>query len=96
VKLDQQSAYRFDADLSATRYVTLRVNEKGAPLADARSRSPGRRRVSPTPRASWYTSIASSRRRGPSSRSPPGISGHRAIYDFQPGQVIESRSTAKR
>ena len=32
----QANKYRFDADLKAMRYVTLRVNDKGAPLSGAR------------------------------------------------------------
>ena len=32
----QASKYRFDADLKAMRYVTLRVNDKGAPLSGAK------------------------------------------------------------
>jgi len=89
VKLNQP-AYRLEADLNATRYVTLRVSDKGAPLAEAAVTAGGK-------------PVGATDAKGelvyPYKQQPPkgtefavaktGYSSHRAIYAVEPGQVIE-------
>lgn len=90
VKLDQQSAYRFDADLKATRYVTLRVNDKGAPLADAEVAVGGKKAGVTDAKGELVYEYRQQPAKGTEfAVAKPGYSGHRAIYEFQPGQVIE-------
>lgn len=90
VKLDQQSPYKFDADLSATRYVTLRVNDKGAPLADAEVGAGGKKAGVTDAKGELVYEYRQQPQKGTElTVAKPGYSGHRATYAFEPGQVIE-------
>jgi len=90
VKLDQQSAYRFDADLSATRYVTLRVSDNGAPLAEAEVAAGGKKAGVTDAKGELVYEYRQQPPKGTEfAVAKPGYSGHRAIYEFEAGQVIE-------
>src|SRR5260221_3488759 len=90
VKLDQQSAYRFDADLSATRYVTLRVSDNGAPLAEAEVAAGGKKAGVTDAKGELVYEYRQQPPKGTQfAVAKPGYSGHRAIYEFEAGQVIE-------
>ena len=89
-KEGQPSTYHFDADLSAQRYVTLRVNDKGTPVQDAEVTASGKS-AGVTDAKGEFVYLY---------RQPPpkgtefavykaGYGSHRAIYAFEPGQVIE-------
>ncbi|HVQ60737.1 MAG TPA: PEGA domain-containing protein [Burkholderiales bacterium] len=89
-KEGQASAYRFDADLSAMRYATLRVSDKGAPLAEAEVTAGGK----PVGATDAKGEIVYTYKQQPPKGTEfavakTGYSSHHAIYAVEPGQVIE-------
>ena len=90
VKLDQQGAYRFEANLNATRYVTLRVSDKGAPLADAEVTAGGKKAGVTDAKGELVYQYGQQPPKGTEfGVAKSGYSSHRGIYAFEPGQVIE-------
>jgi hypothetical protein len=89
VKLNQ-AAYRFDADLSATRYVTLRVSDKGAPLPGAAVTAAGKEAGVTDAKGELVYLYRQQPPRGTEfGVAKSGYGSHRAIYALEPGQVIE-------
>jgi tetratricopeptide (TPR) repeat protein len=89
VKLNQ-SSYRFDADLSAMRYATLRVSDKGAPLADAEVSAGGSKAGTTDAKGEFVYTYKRQPAKGTEfTVTKPGYGGHRAVYAVEPGQVIE-------
>src|SRR5690348_9063212 len=90
VKLDQQGAYRFEANLNATRYVTLRVSDKGVPLADAEVTAGGKKAGVTDAKGELVYQYGQQPPKGTEfGVAKRGYSSHRGIYAFEPGQVIE-------
>ena len=90
VKLDQQGAYRFEANLNATRYVTLRVSDKGVPLADAEVTAGGKKAGVTDAKGELVYQYGQQPPKGTEfGVAKSGYSSHRGIYAFEPGQVIE-------
>ena len=89
VKLNQPS-YRLDADLSASRYATLKVTDKGTPLADAEVAAGGRKAGTTDPKGEFVYTYKQQPAKGTEfTVTKPGYGSHRAIYAVEPGQVIE-------
>jgi len=89
VKLNQP-AYRFEADLDATRYVTLRVSDKGAPLAGAGVTAGGKEAgVTDAKGELAYVYRKQAPKGTEFGVTKSGYGSHRAIYALEPGQVIE-------
>jgi hypothetical protein len=89
VKLNQ-AAYRFDADLNATRYVTLRVSDQGAPLVGAGVTAGGKDAGVTDAKGEVVYAYRQQPPKGTEiGVAKSGYSGHRAIYALEPGQVIE-------
>jgi tetratricopeptide (TPR) repeat protein len=89
-KEGQANAYRFGADLNATRYATLRVSDKGAPLAEAEVTAGGK----PVGATDAKGEIVYTYKQQPPKGTEfavakTGYSSHHAIYAVEPGQVIE-------
>jgi tetratricopeptide (TPR) repeat protein len=86
----QANTYRFDADLKAMRYVTLRVNENGAPLAGARV-SVGGKEAGVTDDKGELVYLY---RQQPAKGAELGVAktgygAYRATRPFEPGGVVE-------
>jgi tetratricopeptide (TPR) repeat protein len=89
-KEGQANAYRVDADLKAMRYVTLRVNEKGAPLSGAKVTVAGKPAgVSDDKGEVVYLYKQQSAKGAEFNVAKTGYSAYRAVRRFEPGQVIE-------
>jgi len=89
VKLNQPT-YRLDADLSAMRYVTLRVSDKGAPLADAEVSTGGKKAGATDAKGEFVYTYKQQPAKGTEfAVAKEGYSSHRAIYAVEPGQTIE-------
>jgi tetratricopeptide (TPR) repeat protein len=89
VKLSQPT-YRFDADLSAMRYVTVRVSDKGAPLADAEVSAGGKKAGATDAKGEFVYTYKQQPAKGTElAVAKEGYSSHRAIYAVEPGQTIE-------
>jgi tetratricopeptide (TPR) repeat protein len=89
-KGDQPETYRFNADLKAMRYVTLRVNEKGAPLAGAEVSAAGKEAGVTDGKGEIVYLYRQLPPKGTEfSVTKAGYGPHRATYVFEPGQVIE-------
>ena len=89
-KEGQASAYRFEADLKATRYVTLRVSERGAPLPDAKVAVGGKEAgVTDAKGETLYLYQRQPSKGIELSVSKSGYSPYRATHALEPGQVIE-------
>ena len=86
----QASAYRFEADLKATRYVTLRVSERGAPLPEAKVAVGGKEAgVTDAKGETLYVYERQPSKGIDLSVSKSGYSPYRATHALEPGQVIE-------
>jgi hypothetical protein len=89
-KEGQASAYRFEADLKATRYVTLRVTERGAPLPEAKVAVGGKEAgVTDAKGETLYLYQRQPSKGIELSISKSGYSPYRATHALEPGQVIE-------
>jgi tetratricopeptide (TPR) repeat protein len=89
VKLNQ-NAYRFDADLNATRYVTVRVSDQGAPLAGATVAAGGKEAGVTDAKGEIVYAYKQQPPKGTEfGVSKNGYSAHRAIYALEPGRTIE-------
>jgi len=86
----QASAYRFEADLKATRFVTLRVIERGAPLPEAKVAVGGKEAgVTDAKGETLYVYERQPSKGIDLSVSKSGYSPYRATHALEPGQVIE-------
>jgi hypothetical protein len=89
-KEGEANAYRFLADLNATRYVTVRVSDKGAPIADAEVVAGGKKAGVTDAKGELVYEYRQQPPKGTEfTVAKSGYSGHRAFYAFEPGQVIE-------
>src|SRR5712664_905229 len=89
-KEGQANAYRVEADLKAMRYVTLRVNEKGAPLPGAKVTVAGKAvGVSDDKGEVVYLYKQQPSKGAEFNVAKTGYSAYRAVRRFEPGQVIE-------
>src|SRR5262245_44829255 len=89
-KEGQANTYKFDADLSASRYVTLRVSDKGAPLAEAEVTAGGAKAGVTDAKGELVYAYKQQPAKGTEfAVAKSGYSSHRAIYAVEPGQVIE-------
>ncbi|HZT62459.1 MAG TPA: PEGA domain-containing protein [Burkholderiales bacterium] len=89
-KEGQANAYRFDADLNATRYATLRVSDKGAPLAEAEVTAGGKPVGATDAKGEFVYTYKQQPPKGTEfAVAKTGYSSHHAIYAVEPGQVIE-------
>src|SRR5207244_2446485 len=89
-KGDQIVTYRVEADLKATRYVTVRVSEGGAPVSEAKV-TVGEKEVGATDAKgefvySYRTQPANGAEIGV---AKTGFSTYRATRQLEPGQVVE-------
>jgi tetratricopeptide (TPR) repeat protein len=86
----QASKYRFEADLKAMRYVTLRVNEKGAPLAGAKVTVGGKDAGLTDDKGELVHLYRQSPAKGAElGVAKSGYGAYRATRRFEPGEVIE-------
>src|SRR5712671_943685 len=89
-KGDQIDTYRVDADLKAMRYVTLRVNEKGAPLPEAKVTVGGKEAgVTDAKGELVYLYQAQPAKGAEINVAKTGYGTYRATRQFEPGQVVE-------
>lgn len=89
-KEGQPNAYRFDADLNATRYVTVRVSDKGAPLAEAEVSSGGKAVGATDAKGELVYTYKQQPAKGTEfSVTKTGYGSHRATYALEPGKTIE-------
>jgi hypothetical protein len=86
----QANKYRFEVDLKAMRYVTLRVNEKGAPLAGAKVTVGGKEAgVTDDKGELVYLYSRPSAKGAEFGIAKSGYGAYRAVHRFAPGEVIE-------
>ncbi len=87
---DKPDTYSFDADLKATYYVTLRVTDKSAPLADAKVML-GKNELGATDANGQFVyQYEQQPKKGAAlSVSKSGYGTHRVAKALEPGQVIE-------
>src|SRR5215470_2391618 len=89
VKLNQ-AAYRLDADLAATRFVTLRVSDHGAPIEGAAVSAAGKEAGVTDAKGEVVYAYKQQPQKGTEfGVTKSGFSAHRAIYALEPGQTIE-------
>jgi hypothetical protein len=89
-KQDQIDTYRFEADLKAVRYVTLRVIEKGAPLPGAKVAVGGKEAgVTDAKGEIVYLYRTQPAKGAELNVAKTGYSTYRANRRFEPGEVIE-------
>jgi tetratricopeptide (TPR) repeat protein len=89
-KEGQANSYRFEAVLNATRYVTLRVSDKGAPLAEAEVTAGGKPVGATDAKGEVVYAYKQQPPKGTElAVAKTGYSSHRATYALEPGQVIE-------
>lgn len=89
-KGDQIDTYRVDADLKAMRYVTLRVNEKGTPVPEAKVTVGGKEAgVTDAKGELVYLYQAQPAKGAEVNVAKTGYSTYRATRQFEPGQVVE-------
>jgi len=89
-KGDQIDTYRVDADLKAMRYVTLRVNEKGTPLPEAKVTVGGKEAgVTDAKGELVYLYQTQPAKGAEVDVAKTGYSTYRATRQFEPGQVVE-------
>src|SRR6266571_2842622 len=93
VKLPKEGrtdTYSFDADLKAMRYVTLRVSEKGTPLAEAKVLVGGKEEGVTDAKGEFVYLYRTQPARGAEfDIAKTGYSTYRATRQLDPGQVIE-------
>lgn len=94
VKLPQGGGvdkYSFDADLQATRYVTLLVTEKGAPVADAVVRVDGKEAGKTDDKGEYvYDYKGVPKKNVEFAVSKPGYAAWRKASRLEPGQRVEA------
>lgn len=89
-KEGQTDTYRFDADLKAMRYVTLRVSEKGAPLPEARVAVGGKEAGVTDAKGELVYLYKDQPAKGAElSVAKAGYGAYRATRALEPGGVIE-------
>jgi hypothetical protein len=89
-KEGQTDTYRIEADLKATRYVTLRVSENGAPLPGAKVTVAGNEAgVTDDKGEIVYVYRQQPAKGAELNVAKAGYSAYRANRQFEPGQVIE-------
>jgi hypothetical protein len=93
----QANKYRFDADLKAMRYVTLRVNDKGVPLSGARVTVGGKAAGATDDNGELVYLYRQQPAKGAElGVAREGYGAYRATRRLEPGEVIEVASTARR
>jgi len=86
----QANKYRFDADLKAMRYVTLRVNDKGAPLSGARVTVGGKAAGVTDDKGEMVYLYRQQPAKGAElGVAREGYGAYRATRRLEPGEVIE-------
>ncbi|HEX9193599.1 MAG TPA: PEGA domain-containing protein [Burkholderiales bacterium] len=89
-KGDQIDTYRFEADLKAMRYVTLRVSEKGTPLPEAEVTVGGKEAGATDAKGEFVYLYRTQPAKGAEFNvAKSGYSTYRATRQLEPGQVIE-------
>jgi tetratricopeptide (TPR) repeat protein len=86
----QAAKYRFDADLKAMRFVTLRVNDKGAPLSGAKVSVGGKDAGATDDKGELVYLYRQSPPKGVElGVAKAGYGAYRATRRFEPGEVVE-------
>jgi len=86
----QTGIYRFEADLKAMRYVTLRVSEKGASLPEAKVVVAGKEAGITDAKGEFVYLYQTQPAKGAEFNvAKPGYTTYRATRQLEPGQVIE-------
>jgi tetratricopeptide (TPR) repeat protein len=86
----QAAKYRFDADLKAMRFVTLRVNDKGAPLSGAKVSVGGKDAGATDDKGELVYLYRQSPPKGVElGVAKAGYAAYRATRRFEPGEVVE-------
>src|SRR5712664_1497922 len=89
-KEGQTDTYRFEADLKAMRYVTLRVSEKGTPLPEAKVTVGGKEEGVTDSKGEFVYVYQKQPAKGAEVNvAKTGYSPYRATRQLEPGQVIE-------
>src|SRR5260221_489744 len=89
-KGDQIVTYRVEADLKATRYVTVRVSEAGTPVPEAKVTVGGKEEGATDAKGEFVYSYRRQPRNGPEiGVAKTGFSPYRATRQLEPGQVVE-------
>ena len=89
-KGDQIVTYRVDADLKATRYVTVRVSEGGTPVPEAKVTVGGKEEGVTDSKGEFVYSYRTQPAKGAElSVAKTGFSPYRATRQLEPGQVVE-------
>src|SRR5436309_854388 len=89
-KGDQIVAYRVDADLKATRYVTVRVSEGSTPVPEAKVTVGGKEEGVTDAKGEFVYSYRTQPAKGAEiGVAKTGFSTYRATRQLEPGQVVE-------
>ena len=89
-KGDQVVAYRVDADLKATRYVTVRVSEGSTPVPEAKVTVGGKEEGVTDAKGEFVYSYRTQPAKGAEiGVAKTGFSTYRATRQLEPGQVVE-------
>src|SRR6266446_4343614 len=89
-KGDQIVTYRVEADLKATRYVTVRVSEGGTPVPEAKVTVGGKEEGATDAKGEFVYSYRTQPANGAElSVAKTGFSPYRATRQLEPGQVVE-------
>src|SRR6267142_4196528 len=89
-KGDQIVTYRVEADLKATRYVTVRVTETGTPVPEAKVTIGGKEEGATDAKGEFVYSYRTQPANGAEiGVAKTGFSAYRATRQFEPGQVVE-------
>ena len=89
-KGDQLVTYRVEADLKATRYVTVRVSEAGTPVPEAKVMVGGKEEGVTDAKGEFVYSYRTQPANGAElSVAKTGFSPYRATRQLEPGQVVE-------
>src|SRR5260370_16427686 len=89
-KGDEIVTYRVEADLKATRYVTVRVSEAGAPVPEAGVTVDGKEEGVTDAKGEFVYSYRTQPAKGAElSVAKTGFSTYRATRQLDPGQVVE-------
>src|SRR5213082_1303610 len=89
-KGDQIVTYRVEADLKATRYVTVRVSEGGTPVPEAKVTVGGKQEGVTDAKGEFVYSYRTQPAKGAEiGVAKSGFSAYRATRQLEPGQVVE-------
>ncbi len=89
-KGDQIVTYRVEADLKATRYVTVRVSEGGTPVPEAKVTIGGKEEGVTDAKGEFVYSYRTQPAKGAEiGVAKTGFSAYRATRQLEPGQVVE-------